>query len=110
VPEDLRLILDSLDIKDLHGFGNSSKQKAAGKLGISSLGELAKKPMGILCDALGKGTGEMLYNALRGVDERRLVSDKPRKSVSCDINVRSRLLFRFIGGVKAFAVRNQVSG
>ena len=47
-----------------------------------------KKSKGVLCDALGKGTGEILYNALRGVGERRLASDKPRKSVSCDINVR----------------------
>jgi len=88
VPEDLQSILDPLDIKDLHGFGNSTKQKAVEKLGTSSLRELVKKPKGILCDAVGKGTGEVLYNALRGVDERRLVSDKPRKSVSCDINVR----------------------
>ena len=89
VPEDLRSILDPLDIKDLHGFGNSTKQKAVEKLGTSSLGELIKKPKGILCDALGKGMGETLYNALRGVDDRKLVSDKPRMSVSCDINVRS---------------------
>ena len=89
VPEDLRSILDPLDIKDLHGFGSSTKQKAVEKLGTSSLGELMQKPKGVLLDALGKGTGEMLYNALRGVDERKLASDKPRKSVSCDINVRS---------------------
>ena len=88
VPEDLRSILEPLDIKDIHGFGNSTKQKAMEKLGTSSLRELMKKPKGVLCDILGKGTGEVLYNALRGIDERRLVSDKPRKSVSCDINVR----------------------
>ena len=87
VPEDLRSILDPLDIKDLHGFGSSTKQKAVEKLGTSSLGELMQKPKGVLLDALGKGTGEMLYNALRGMDERKLTSDKPRKSVSCDINV-----------------------
>lgn len=88
VPEDLRSILDPLDIKDLHGFGSSTKHKAVEKLGTSSLGELMNKPKGVLCDALGKGTGEMLYNTLRGVDDRRLTSDKPRKSVSCDVNVR----------------------
>ena len=88
VPENLRSILDPLDIKDLHGFGNSTKQKAVEKLGTSSLGELMQKPKGVLLDALGKGTGEMLYNTLRGLDERKLASDKPRKSVSCDINVR----------------------
>ena len=87
VPEDLRSILDPLDIKDLHGFGRSTKQKALEKLGTSSLGELMKQPKALLCDTLGKGTGETLYNALRGVDERKLASDKPRKSVSCDINV-----------------------
>lgn len=87
-PEDLRSILDPLDIKDLHGFGNSTKQKVVEKLGTSSLGELMNKPKGVLCDVLGKGMGEILYNALRGVDERKLASDKPRKSVSCDINVR----------------------
>ena len=90
VPEDLRSILDPLDIKDLHGFGNSTKQKVVEKLGTSSLGELVKKPKGVLCDTLGKGTGEMLYNVLRGVDERKLASDKPRKSVSCDININVR--------------------
>ena len=47
-----------------------------------------KNSKAILCDALGKGMGEILYNALRGMDERKLTSDKPRKSVSCDINVR----------------------
>ena len=39
-------------------------------------------------DALGKGTGETLYKAVRGIDEKKLESDKPRKSVSCEINVR----------------------
>jgi len=38
-------------------------------------------------DALGKGTGEILYKAIRGIDEKKLESDKPRKSVSCEINV-----------------------
>ncbi|KAI0648432.1 hypothetical protein C8Q79DRAFT_906130 [Trametes meyenii] len=78
--------LAPLDIDDLHGFGHSARQKAAEKLGATNLGELAKKSRATLCEALGRGTGETLYKAVRGVDERRLESDKPRKSVSCDIN------------------------
>jgi DNA repair protein REV1 len=77
-----------LDISDLHGFGWSTKQKAQEKLGVTNLGELAKKSKASLMDALGKGTGEILYNAVRGIDEKKLESDKPRKSVSCEINVR----------------------
>jgi len=87
VPGDVRTIMDPLDIKDLHGFGHSIRQKAEEKLGATKLGDLVKKSKSILCDALGKGTGETLYNALRGIDDKVLTSDKPRKSVSCEINV-----------------------
>jgi DNA repair protein REV1 len=85
--EDVQQVLAPLDIDDLHGFGHSTRQKANEKLGATNLGELAKKSKAALCDALGKATGETLYNAIRGIDERKLESDKPRKSVSCDINV-----------------------
>jgi DNA repair protein REV1 len=79
--------LAPLDIADLHGFGWSTKQKAQEKLGVTTLGELATKSKGLLMAALGRGTGETLYNAIRGVDDKQLESDKPRKSVSCEINV-----------------------
>ena len=85
--EDVAEFLAPLDIDDLHGFGHSARQKAADKLGATNLGELMTKSKATLCEALGKGMGETLYKALRGIDERRLESDKPRKSVSCDINV-----------------------
>ena len=86
-PEDVAEHLAPLDIDALHGFGYSTRQKAEGKLGATNLGELTKKSKAILCEALGRGTGETLYKALRGIDDRKLESDKPRKSVSCDINV-----------------------
>ncbi|KAF9480856.1 hypothetical protein BDN70DRAFT_931346 [Pholiota conissans] len=75
-----------LDIADLHGFGWSAKQKAQEKLGVTTLGELEKKSKAILMEALGKSMGETLYNAIRGIDDKKLESDKPRKSVSCEIN------------------------
>ena len=81
-------LLPTLDIQDLHGFGRAAREKVCEKLGTSNLGELARRSKAALCDALGKSMGETLYNAVRGVDERKLESDKPRKSVSCDINVR----------------------
>ncbi|KAH7890064.1 hypothetical protein F5I97DRAFT_1934831 [Phlebopus sp. FC_14] len=84
--EDIHKVLEPLDIDDLHGFGYSTRQKAKDKLGATNLGELAKKSKAALCEALGKGTGETLFNAIRGIDDRKLESDKPRKSVSCDIN------------------------
>ena len=88
VPEELPNILPTLDIQDLHGFGWSTRDKALEKLGATNLADLAKRSKAVLCGALGKSTGETLYKAIRGVDERKLESDKPRKSVSCEINVR----------------------
>lgn len=76
-----------LHIDDLHGFGYATRDKVKEKFGTSVLGDLVQKSKGALCEALGRGTGETLYNAMRGVDERRLESDKARKSVSCEINV-----------------------
>lgn len=84
--DDVQRVLDPLGIDDLHGFGHSTREKAKEKLGTANLGELAKKSKGQLCEALGKGTGETLYKAIRGIDDRKLESDKPRRSVSCDIN------------------------
>ncbi|KAG6333520.1 hypothetical protein ID866_5566 [Astraeus odoratus] len=83
---DVHRILEPLDIDDLHGFGHSTREKAKEKLGTAKVRELMKKSKGQLCEALGKGTGETLYKALRGIDDRKIESDKPRKSVSCDIN------------------------
>ena len=56
---------------------------------MSTLGELAKKSNGTLLSSLGKSTGETLYNAVRGIDVIKLesVNSKPRKSVSCEIDV-----------------------
>ncbi|KDQ59748.1 hypothetical protein JAAARDRAFT_126496 [Jaapia argillacea MUCL 33604] len=86
LPPSIPTFLAPLEINDLHGFGRSIRQKAEEKLGSVVLGELALKSKGVLCEVLGKGTGETLYNAIRGVDHKKLDSNKPRKSVSCEIN------------------------
>jgi DNA repair protein REV1 len=87
LPEDVLEFMAPLEIMDLWGFGWATHKKAEEKLGVTALGELAKKSKSTLCDSLGKGTGETLYKAIRGIDDHELESDKPRKSVSCEINV-----------------------
>ncbi|EIN07940.1 hypothetical protein PUNSTDRAFT_135458 [Punctularia strigosozonata HHB-11173 SS5] len=85
-PDEAEDFLAPLKLDDLHGFGYASAQKAQEKLGTTILGELRKRSKGTLCDALGKGTGDTVWKAIRGIDDKKLESDKPRKSVSCDIN------------------------
>ncbi|VDC00972.1 unnamed protein product [Peniophora sp. CBMAI 1063] len=84
--DEIPTLVATLDIKDLHGFGSAACDKAKERLGSTNLGELAMRSKSALCDALGKGTGETLWKAIRGIDDRKLESDKPRKSVSCEIN------------------------
>lgn len=83
----LSAFIEPLEITDLHGFGYNTKQKALEKLGTGKLGEIAGMSKSILCDALGRTAGGILYNTIRGIDDRQLESSKERKSVSCEINV-----------------------
>lgn len=84
--QDMAEFAASLDIKALHGIGSSTKQKCVEKLGTSNLGDLLQKSRGDLSEALGPKTGSYVYDSLRGVDDRKLVSDKARQSVSTEVN------------------------
>ncbi|KAG8714193.1 deoxycytidyl transferase [Ceratobasidium sp. 394] len=75
-----------LDIVNLHGFAGAIREKAILSFGTSKLGDLAGKGKDTLQRALGDKSGERIWNAIRGVDDRVLESDKPRKSVSADVN------------------------
>lgn len=102
---DLQKFINNMQIDELHGFGPAIREKTQEKLGVTTLGELSRKPKSVLCDALGKTTGETLYNAMRGVDHRKLESDKPRKSVSAEINVRKWLFLLVCMNLTSFIVR-----
>ncbi|KAG8737367.1 deoxycytidyl transferase [Ceratobasidium sp. 414] len=75
-----------LDIVNLHGFAGAVRDKAILSFGSSKLGDLAGKSKDTLQRVLGDKSGERIWNAIRGVDDRILESDKPRKSVSADVN------------------------
>ncbi|KAJ7118629.1 hypothetical protein C8R43DRAFT_1099174 [Mycena crocata] len=86
VPADVPELVASLEITDLWGFAGAHRDKAREKLGSTALRDLAGKSRAALSDALGKKTGERLYDAIRGIDDTQLRSDKQRKSVSAEIN------------------------
>ncbi|KAF8602805.1 DNA repair protein [Ceratobasidium sp. AG-I] len=75
-----------LDVVDLHGFAGAVRDKAITTFGTSKLQDLAKESKSALQQALGDKSGDRVWNAIRGVDDRVLESDKPRKSVSADVN------------------------
>lgn len=89
LPADIPTVMADLNVDDLHGFGYAARDKTQEKFGTANLGTLSTKSKATLCDALGTASGEKLYDAIRGIDRRNLESDKPRKSVSAEINVMS---------------------
>ena len=76
-----------LDVVDLHGFASAVRDKAIASFGTSKLRDLARESKSALQQALGDKSGDRVWNAIRGIDDRVLESDKPRKSVSADVNV-----------------------
>ncbi|KAG8758172.1 deoxycytidyl transferase [Ceratobasidium sp. 423] len=84
--EDAPAHIADLDIVNLHGFAGAVRDKAVVHFGTSRLGDLAKHGKNTLQRALGDKNGERIWNAIRGIDDRSLESDKPRKSVSADVN------------------------
>ncbi|KAF8206292.1 hypothetical protein K438DRAFT_1963365 [Mycena galopus ATCC 62051] len=86
VSADVPALIATLNITDLWGFASSHRDKAMEKLGSTALKDLANKSRAALSEALGKKTGEKLYDAIRGIDNTQLTSDKQRKSVSAEVN------------------------
>lgn len=87
-PYSVSKLIGPLDISALWGIGHATRKKAQANLGTTILGEMQGKSQQEMSNALGKSIGEMVYDAIRGVDRRKIESDKPRKSVSAEINVR----------------------
>lgn len=80
--------LAPLEIKAIHGVGHSIRDKIKEKLNVETLGELLPKSKQSLQHVLGEKTGDKIWKAVRGIDDTQLESDKPRKSVSAEVNVR----------------------
>ncbi|KAI9314973.1 hypothetical protein BX666DRAFT_1862094, partial [Dichotomocladium elegans] len=78
--------LKDLDVSDLPGVGYKMSRKLKDDLDVSTVDELAKISLDQLQKQLGPKTGRMLYNFARGIDDRELQLEHPRRSVSADVN------------------------
>ena len=87
--QDAQLFMSELRVTDIRGFAHSARQKLEAKYGEhgATVREIISRNEGELCALLGQKTGKTLYQAVRGIDETPLQSNKPRKSVSAEVNV-----------------------
>ncbi|KAG8966336.1 deoxycytidyl transferase [Tulasnella sp. 419] len=109
LPENVPAHLAPLPITSVHGVGHSIRDKIKEKFGATTLGELLDTPKEALKKLLGEKTGEKIWKAVRGVDDTPLESDKPRKSVSADVNYGIRFDSDEQAGAFIFSLSKEVS-
>uniref|UniRef100_A0A182SQ83 DNA repair protein REV1 n=1 Tax=Anopheles maculatus TaxID=74869 RepID=A0A182SQ83_9DIPT len=85
VPGAVEEYMRDIPIADLPGVGPSTSHRLK-KMTYSTCADLQTIPKNVLQTEFGKKFGETLYNACRGVDDKPLVYDRGRKSVSVDVN------------------------
>ncbi len=76
----IKEFLHPLDISYLWGAGEKTQQVLR-KMGINTIGDLAKFPLWVLRDKLG-ALGEHFYHLAHGIDDRQVVVHSDVKSVS----------------------------
>ncbi|AJY48280.1 DNA repair protein [Martelella endophytica] len=71
-----------LAVKKFHGVGPATAEKMQ-RLGIVTGADLRQKPLAFLRDNFGK-SGGWYYRISRGIDERPVQPDRPRKSIGAE--------------------------
>ncbi len=74
--------VEALPVKKFHGVGPATAAKMEG-LGILTGADLKAKPLPFLQEHFGK-SGAWYYRIARGIDERAVQPDRPRKSIGAE--------------------------
>ena len=81
-PEDVSKFMKDLPVRKIWGIGEKSERRLE-ELGVKTCGELQRFSRPELVDLFGK-FGLDLYDLCRGIDDRRVEPDRPRKSLSTE--------------------------
>lgn len=94
-----------ISVDDLPGVGQSTSLKL-NSLGVQSCGDLQAMTLVQLQTEFGNKIGEALYKHCRGLDDRQLVYEHERKSVSAEVNYG----IRFTNNIEAETFLKQLAG
>jgi DNA polymerase-4 len=97
IPPDKAIeFIDQLPIEDFWGVGPKTADKMH-KMGIFNGAQLRGLSLKHLNDVFGK-SGQIYYNFARGIDDRKVITERERKSVGCeqtfleDISLKSTVI------------------
>ena len=79
--EDVPTRIWTLAVKKINGIGPKASDRL-GKLGIHTVGDLARAPLELLATHFGPSTGQWMHRVAHGIDERPIVVESEPKSVS----------------------------
>src|SRR4030081_1362006 len=82
-PGEAEAFLAPLSVRALVGIGPKSEARLRG-FEITTIGELAQRPMAWLVDQFGSSYGRYLHHASRGDDDSTLVGERSSKSISAE--------------------------
>lgn len=86
LPEDIEAFLPPLSVNSLPGLGYKLRDKLFDTLGVKTVGDLQKVKLDALKACIGEGNAVKFAGNARGIDPRELEGDKPRMSVSAEVN------------------------
>lgn len=95
-PEDISDFIIKLPVRKIPGIGRKTEEQMA-RLGISTIAQLQDVPLERLTKIFGK-SGSWFYDVARGIDDRRVVPDRERKSIGSedtfevDLNLKEEIL------------------
>jgi DNA polymerase IV len=81
-PEDVPVFMEKLPVRQIWGIGEKTERRLE-ELGVKTCGDLQSFSRPQLVDLFGK-FGLELYDLCRGIDERPVEPDRPRKSLSTE--------------------------
>lgn len=79
--EDVPTRIWPLAVKKVNGIGPKATERL-GKLGISTIGELAGASLELLVKHFGSSTGHWMHRVAQGIDDRPIVIESEPKSIS----------------------------
>jgi DNA polymerase IV len=82
-PGEAAAFLEPLSVRALIGVGPKSEARLRG-FGITSIGQLAARPLDWLVDQFGSAYGRYLHSSSRGEDDSTLVGEHTYKSISAE--------------------------
>jgi DNA polymerase-4 len=82
-PGDEAAFLAPLPVRALVGIGPKAEQRIVA-LGITTIGDLAARPLDELVAQFGRAYGRYLHEASRGIDETVLQAERTSKSISAE--------------------------